>query len=135
MKVKMLFPLAFAAMLCACVMAADPAPAPAAATAPVAAEHPDVDTSFGCADCHRDTHPEVVAAWNAGPHGLNNVLCFMCHGSIGEDFTMKPSAGRCISCHGEQVETMSRPMMQDKDCFTCHAPHALNPHVVATGGE
>ncbi|MFN2239590.1 MAG: multiheme c-type cytochrome [Thermoanaerobaculia bacterium] len=135
MKINAIFALALVGLLVACAPMVDTAPVASSAPAPAVAEHPEVDTSFGCVDCHADTHPEVVKAWNAGPHGLNNVLCFMCHGSIGEDFTMRPASGRCISCHGEQVATMSKPMMQGKDCFTCHAPHALNPHAVAHGGE
>ena len=73
--------------------------------------HPDVDLNTPCDVCHTDITPIVVKQWYAGPHGENNVKCFVCHGSIGEDFTMKPDAMRCVGCHADQVATMESPMM------------------------
>lgn len=113
--------------------------APAAAGKPQAkkAVHPDVDTSEACHSCHEGVTPEVVEEWQASDHGMMNVLCFVCHGSTGSDFRKKASADRCVGCHAEKVESMKTPFMKGKDCFSCHPPHALNPHPAAEaeGGE
>ncbi|MFN2442397.1 MAG: multiheme c-type cytochrome [Thermoanaerobaculia bacterium] len=103
--------------------------------APAKVEHPEVDETIACADCHADIHPEVVQAWYAGPHGMNNVLCFVCHGSTGEDFTIEPTPERCLGCHPQQVATMEHPKMKEKSCFSCHSAHALNPHWTPAGGD
>ena len=80
--------------------------------------------------------PMVVKQWYAGPHGEFNVKCFVCHGSIGEDFTMQPDAMRCVGCHADQVATMDSSMMSGDTCFDCHHQHRLNPHLaMAKTGE
>ena len=75
--------------------------------------------------------PAVFQQWRQGAHGLNLVKCFVCHGSTGSDFRLRPVADRCVGCHADQVSTMREPSMKGKDCFTCHAAHALNPHVTS----
>lgn len=132
MKIRAILAVVSVAVLCACagVVQTPPATSAQASNTP----HPDIDTGISCAECHAGTHPEVVAAWEASAHGMT-VLCIVCHGSVSEDFVARPSTTACLSCHGEQVATMSGPFMSGKDCFTCHAPHALNPHAAGTGGQ
>jgi len=104
------------------------------------AEHPEVDgavTADACDVCHREVTPEVYSEWYESQHGMMNVKCFVCHGSTGDDFTVQPTADRCVGCHGDQVETMATPFMKDKGCFTCHPAHALMAHipVAVDGGD
>jgi len=93
--------------------------------------HPDVDLNTPCDVCHKEVTPKVYEQWYAGPHGEFNVKCFVCHGSIGDDFTMTPDAQRCVGCHADQVATMDSPMMSGATCFDCHHRHRLNPHLAA----
>lgn len=113
--------------------------APPASGAPTAkkATHPEVDSGEACHSCHADVTPAVHQAWMSSAHGMNNVLCFVCHGSIGTDFVKRPKSDRCIGCHAAQIDSLKTPFMKGKDCFTCHTPHALSPHVPAhsEGGE
>lgn len=100
-----------------------------AAAAQAAPDHPEVDPLDSCEGCHEELSPDVVAAWSASPHGQNGVKCFVCHGSAGPDFKKAPAADGCVGCHPVQAESMGqRPITKGKSCFTCHAPHALNPH-------
>jgi len=95
-------------------------------------EHPEVEPGELCIDCHRDITPEVVDEWYAGSHGMNSVKCFVCHGSTGDDFAAVPSTDGCIGCHSDQIESMARPHMTGKDCFSCHLAHLLDPHAAVT---
>ncbi len=98
--------------------------------------HPAVEGDTDCAGCHRDLHPEVVGDWTAGKHGLNNVKCFICHGSVGADFRATPSATSCVGCHDSQVASMSNPAMEGRSCYGCHTSHRLSPHAGPhQGGE
>lgn len=115
--------------------AASEAPAPAAP--PARAEHPDVgDTAQTCTECHADITPAIHESWYAGAHGLNNVQCFVCHGSTTERFAAQPSTERCDSCHSAETESMEAlgawVGMEDATCFSCHPPHRLSPHAVST---
>jgi hypothetical protein len=97
--------------------------------------HPQVEAGQDCETCHREKTPAVVEGWEKGPHGMNSVKCFVCHGSAGDKaFTTRPAMSKCEACHSEQVATMTAPAMKDKTCFTCHDPHALNPHKAAVQG-
>jgi len=96
--------------------------------------HPEVDQQEACDVCHREVTPEVVEAWYQSRHGLFNVKCFVCHGSIGADFTRRAPTSRCVGCHNDKVESLSLPFFSGKDCFACHAGHELNPHKLAKGG-
>jgi len=99
--------------------------------------HPQVDPSEACDACHSDATPQVVAEWFAGKHGMNNVKCFVCHGSVGADFVLRAPAQRCIGCHAEEVASLAHPTLAGKDCFSCHPPHLLSPHrlpLVEAGG-
>lgn len=96
-----------------------------AAAAPRARAHVDVQGEQECATCHRTGTPEAFGAWEASPHGVALVKCVVCHGSTGQDFRARPAATACVGCHAAQVESVSHRAV--KDCFACHAPHALSP--------
>jgi hypothetical protein len=92
--------------------------------------HPDIGQVTGdCLSCHRSQNPEIAADWEASKHGSRNVPCVSCHGAVGANFLRKPGAGRCVACHAEMVDTLKTPLMKGKNCWTCHVPHRLNPHV------
>ncbi len=99
-----------------------------------AVEHLEVDADVPCDVCHAEMTPKLYKSWYAGRHGKNNVKCFVCHGSIGSDFTKKPENFRCVGCHADQVATAG-----ETSCFACHPPHPLTPHLMPTkapeGGE
>jgi hypothetical protein len=86
-----------------------------------------------CSDCHKG----LTAEWKAGPHGVNQVDCTVCHGNVTESFTAKPKLSVCQQCHTELVAQLkSDPFMKGKTCVTCHPPHALKPHTkVAPAGK
>ncbi|GEM_PF-801154 len=95
-------------------------------------EHPEVEvgTANQCQECHADTDEDIVAEWFAGKHGKLNVMCFVCHGSTGDDFVVTPTMNRCVGCHADKVETMELPFASGKDCFSCHPSHALSSHAL-----
>lgn len=96
------------------------------------AEHPELDEDLPCADCHEDE----ADAWYGGKHGMNNIKCFVCHGSIEDNYMPEPPMERCIGCHADQVASMETEFMEGKNCFTCHTNHSLSPHVSPVhGGE
>jgi len=103
--------------------------------------HPDVgkdDSPDACVTCHTEATPEVVKQWEAGAHGLALVKCFVCHGTVGTDFTLAPGTQRCGACHPAEfayVAPARRGEPKPKACFDCHSPHTLgadgkrNPHL------
>ena len=97
------------------------------------ARHPKIAPGQECSDCHKQQYHQ----WEAGPHGVNQVKCLVCHGSVEEGFIPKPTANRCSGCHAQFVEQLrSEAFMKHKTCFTCHPPHLLKPHMsAASGGE
>lgn len=101
------------------------------------AEHMEVEATATCDGCHAETTPEIHAQWYGSKHGLLNVKCFVCHGAIGEEFSLEPAAERCIGCHFEEVESLASPALAGKSCFSCHPPHQLAPHAdsAAQGGN
>lgn len=102
--------------------------APAAQTAQQAQDvHPEIDPSNSCRDCHEEVTPEVHAEWFASAHGVNGVLCVVCHGGL-DNFVKAPRTDRCEGCHAAQTQTMDSEFMKSKTCFTCHPPHRLLPH-------
>ncbi|MHB0968346.1 MAG: multiheme c-type cytochrome [Thermoanaerobaculia bacterium] len=123
--------------LVAIVVAAQPLAGAPAAKKGAPATHPEVDPDEACRTCHEDLTPKVFQAWYSSAHGMNNVYCFVCHGSIGKDFVKVPKNDRCIGCHAAQIQSLGTPFMKRKDCFSCHPPHALSPHMpeAAAGGE
>lgn len=96
---------------------------------PRAAAHPNIgDTADDCLSCHRGLNPQIVADWDNSKHGSRDVPCITCHGAVGAGFVRKPASENCVACHAEMVKTLSGAAMKGKDCFSCHAPHSLNPH-------
>jgi hypothetical protein len=90
-----------------------------------AATHPEVEASQQCSDCHS----EEAAAWQTSKHGQALVKCLVCHGAVESNFIPKPTAARCLACHGENVRHLNdSPPTKGKSCFDCHAPHALKAH-------
>jgi len=79
-----------------------------------------------CASCHADATPEVVKAWSASRHGIDQVMCFACHGSTGADFQARPLPLRCQACHAREVDSVTQGGTT-RDCFGCHPSHALLP--------
>ena len=111
--------------------------ASAAAVQPAIAQsqtpHQKIPPGKDCSDCHKGLYAE----WIAGPHGVNQVNCTVCHGNVTESFTAKPPVSVCEGCHAELVAQLkSDPFMKRKTCVSCHPPHALKPHQkVAPGGK
>ena len=97
-------------------------------------EHPEMEPRETCDGCHQDVTPDEYQAWFTGKHGLNNVKCFVCHGAVGANFAARPSQIRCLGCHSEKLESMKTSFMEGKDCFSCHPPHALSPHLASEEG-
>lgn len=89
--------------------------------------HPEVDPTELCRDCHEAVTPEVFSNWMAGAHGMNNVLCVVCHGGF-DNFVRRPGTTRCAGCHAVQTESLATEFMKGKDCFSCHPAHRLIPH-------
>jgi len=79
-----------------------------------------------CLSCHARTTPQVAKAWQEGRHGLTLVLCFVCHGTTGADFRLRPEPGLCAGCHARNVQS-AMDAGGRTDCFACHPAHALRP--------
>lgn len=124
--------LAFLFFVFVCVAAMAQTPTAPQKTARIK-KHPTVKAGQECSACHKNEYQQ----WEAGPHGVNQVKCFVCHGAIEEGFTPKPDVSRCESCHSSQVAQLkSDAFMKAKTCFTCHPPHSLKPHAsTAKGGK
>ena len=102
-----------------------------------AKKHPAVDqglTPDACESCHAEKTPAVVKDWEGGPHGLNLVKCFVCHGATAKDLARAPAADRCGGCHAAELASVTPKKGKAQPCFACHAPHTLaasgktNPH-------
>jgi hypothetical protein len=95
--------------------------------------HPETERIEACDTCHRgpDVTPAVVEDWYNGSHGKFMVPCYVCHGSVNEDFVASPTMERCMGCHAEQVDSMSSAFMKDKTCSSCHPTHSLEPHATS----
>jgi hypothetical protein len=89
--------------------------------------HPEVEASESCHDCHESVTPDITARWRASAHGVNGVLCVVCHGGL-ENFSKTPDEARCAGCHAAQTESMGSEIMRGKTCITCHPAHQLLPH-------
>ena len=103
-----------------------------AAAASGGTPHPELDAAdarMECQVCHADMTPDVVNEWYSGPHGRFNVKCFVCHGTLDDNFRSAPGDDFCRSCHDDQVKSMSKPLMAGNNCFSCHPPHLLVPHL------
>jgi hypothetical protein len=100
--------------------------------------HPTVGEDVAadaCESCHASATPAVVTEWEGGPHGLNLVKCFVCHGPAGKELARVPAATRCDGCHAAEVASVTPKKGKARSCFACHAPHTLaaegkeNPHL------
>jgi hypothetical protein len=56
---------------------------------PAGDEHPDVDWTLGCSECHQETTPEVFEQWSQSRHGSVGFGCYICHGDGQEQFFAK----------------------------------------------
>jgi hypothetical protein len=105
------------------------------AAAPAKRDRHPAAASDACESCHAASTPAVVAEWEGGPHGLNLVKCFVCHGPAGKELARIPAASRCDGCHAAEVASVTPKKGQARSCFACHAPHTLaaegkeNPHL------
>ena len=82
--------------------------APARTAKTTATTHPNLGDG-ACVDCHRHSNADVVADYEASKHGRGLVSC--------------------IACHATMVDTLKTPVMKGKNCWSCHVPHRLNPHI------
>ena len=90
------------------------------------AQHPDVDFSLTCLECHTDMTPAVVDEWQSGMHGEVNVKCYVCHGDGEVEFYPSGSDDGCIGCHSPQeVDFDAVPV---SSCYDCHNGHSLKFH-------
>ena len=89
-------------------------------------EHPDVDYSVSCMECHMDETPQEVKDWQSSAHGTMTFGCYMCHGDGVEEFAAKPNSETCESCHDEQYTDLTSD--DEMQCFNCHQGHTLKFH-------
>ncbi len=89
-------------------------------------EHPDVEFTESCYDCHREETPEVAELWHNSMHGVVNVGCFVCHGDGTTEFVVRPTTERCIACHSPKEVDFSNT--EASSCFSCHNGHTLKFH-------
>jgi hypothetical protein len=100
---------------------------------PTQVHHQKIPPGKDCSSCHKKTYAE----WKAGPHGVNDVQCTMCHGDVTGSVTNKPPLSVCEGCHSELVAQLKSDSFMNekrKTCVTCHPPHALKPHQKAASG-
>ncbi len=89
-------------------------------------EHPDVDWSISCSECHQQVTPEIYESWSESKHGQVNFGCYICHGDGQENFYAKGSDQTCINCHAGQEINFEKTNV--KSCFDCHNGHTLKFH-------
>lgn len=87
-------------------------------------KHPDLDEQdmfIACADCHKETTPEIENEWYNSVHGIAMVKCYQCHGTF-ETFRVNPGKTNCATCHADQLD---KSIAKDKPCWECHVPHSF----------
>lgn len=89
-------------------------------------EHPDVDWSIGCQECHTDATPDIFDDWESSKHGEVNFGCFICHGDGQETFHAKGTDNTCGGCHSAQLVEFEQSFF--KSCYDCHNGHTLKFH-------
>ncbi len=72
-----------------------------------------------CVSCHEGK----VKEWEKGPHGLNQVRCFICHGDLEKRFERVAKPSNCVMCHADKVEDLKKA--KKSNCFVCHTGHTL----------
>lgn len=93
-------------------------------------QHIKVEEGKDCVDCHGNVYDE----WMEGAHGLNNVRCFICHGSLDKYFIKRANINKCNGCHQNEVNDLKK-IRDMKDCFFCHRPHSLETKFHKGGGK
>lgn len=73
-----------------------------------------------CVSCHE----AQARDWEKGPHGLNQVRCFICHGDLEKRFERVADSKNCVMCHADKVEDLKKAK-KFKNCFVCHNGHTL----------
>ena len=101
-------------------------PAPTVLPAAIAEEHPDVEWSVSCLECHEEETPVAVRDWYEGMHGQVNVGCYVCHGDGEVEFHPQPTTERCVGCHGGKEAACATAGITS--CFECHGGHSLKFH-------
>lgn len=96
-------------------------------SSPLVTQHPDVDWTISCTECHQDVTPEIVEAWSESRHGKVNFGCYICHGDGEEVFHAKGTDERCSGCHAGQEVNFEKTKL--KSCFDCHDGHTLKFHI------
>lgn len=89
-------------------------------------QHPEVDWSIGCQECHAEVTPDVFTAWEASRHGDVNFGCYICHGDGAEEFFPQGSDATCSGCHSGYEEKMVEN--NNSSCYDCHNGHTLKFH-------
>lgn len=75
-----------------------------------------------CAACHEAEEK----AWLGGKHGLMVVKCVVCHGDPEVNFAPQPPLGRCLGCHGDQIQDVEKKLAPERrTCFLCHDNHTV----------
>jgi hypothetical protein len=88
--------------------------------APVHPQLSEQEMLIDCAECHRNTTPDIEKEWFDSEHGIAMVKCYQCHGTF-ESFMVTPTVQTCATCHAD----MLKKCPQDKSCWECHTPHTF----------
>lgn len=95
------------------------------------ATHPELSEEeqyVACRDCHREVTEDIYQDWYNSVHGIANVRCYQCHGTL-EEFYVTPPVFKCASCHSKEVSHMKVPEGLGKaTCWTCHPVHRFQVH-------
>ena len=94
------------------------------------AKHPELEKGkrfTPCRDCHREVTPKIYKEWYNSRHGVANVRCFQCHGSI-EEFRPIPRVSTCASCHRKEIKGLKVKKVGGKPCWSCHPVHSFSAH-------
>jgi len=84
--------------------------------------HPELteqEMLVDCAECHKETTPDIEKEWFDSVHGLSMVKCYQCHGTF-ETFTVTPTIDNCATCH---LAMTAEEHSEKKKCWECHTPH------------
>ncbi len=86
-------------------------------------DHPELSEQeklISCADCHKETTPEIQKDWYDSLLRIAMVKCYQCHGTFGE-FAVTPTRENCGTCHTGRMKKYT----DDKPCWECHTPHSF----------
>lgn len=88
-------------------------------------EHPEVDWSIGCQECHADVTPDIFSDWHSSRHGEVNFGCYICHGDGEDEFFPQGSDATCSGCHAGYEAQLTE---KNSSCYDCHNGHTLKFH-------